>query len=196
MLAMIDIDHYSREYDNFLSPSMCDTLVSFYHDMLEQNREEIREKSGCKGDCKLCTCERIDLNNFDQFKSHVTYIYNAIIYKLEQYKKDTQIDSVQLPSEYNFEVLRIKKYNAGVGEHKKHVDVVNHATAKRFLQFCVYLNDDFEQGGTHFHLSGRTIVPKKGKLFIFPPLWPWLHSGQMPVGNDKYFLATYMTYKD
>ena len=106
------------------------------------------------------------------------------------------MDSVQLPKHYNFEVLRIKKYKANEGEHRSHVDVTDGQTSKRFLQFCVYLNDDFEQGGTKFDLSGYVVNPKKGKLFVFPPLWPWLHHGQVPINGDKYFLASYLTYRD
>jgi hypothetical protein len=137
------------------------------------------------------------INNFEEFSNDTKIIYNSIYAKLDQYKIDTGIEqSTQLPKQFDFEVLRIKKYNANEGEHRSHVDVVDHGTARRFLQFCVYLNDDFEEGGTKFNQTGYTVKPKKGKLFVFPPLWPWLHHGQKPIGNNKYFLATYLLYKD
>ena len=194
---MVDINFYAREYENFLSPQYCDELISKYDNMAAFNQKLIREKSGCKGDCKLCNCNRLDLNNFEEFDNDILFIYNSISMKLDQYKMDTGIDrSNQIPRHYDFEVLRIKKYNADEGQHKSHVDVVDHKTARRFLQFCVYLNDDFEEGGTKFNQTGYTVKPKKGKLFVFPPLWPWLHHGQKPIGNNKYFLATYLLYKD
>jgi hypothetical protein len=29
---------------------------------------------------------------------------------------------------------------------------------------------------------------------LFPPLWPWIHSGAKPVDKPKYIIGTYLHY--
>ena len=64
----------------------------------------------------------------------------------------------------------------------------------------VYLNEDFEEGETHFPLFDIKVKPKKGRLFIFPPTWNYLHRGIPPRSPSKtgakYFIMTHLNYID
>jgi len=52
-----------------------------------------------------------------------------------------------------------------------------------------------EEGGeTYFTGIGKCIVPKRGRLLIFPPLWMFPHSGEEVISNTKYILSTYLHY--
>lgn len=193
---MISFDHYSREYENFLTDSYCDSLVEKFNYVLENDFEEIRKNTGCKGNCTACNCNRIDINFHPIFKDDVAFIYQRMHDHLKIYKLDTGMHHTQIPQSNSYEAIRIKKYKANEGQHSTHVDVTGRSTAQRILSFSVNLNDNFEGGDLSFNLSGKKVKAKKGKLFIFPPLWPWLHAGETCYDNDKYFLGTYLIYKE
>ena len=76
-----------------------------------------------------------------------------------------------------------------------HTDVQDHQSAKRYLAFLIYLNDDFKGGETTFPYNKLTIKPETGKVLVFPPTWQYPHSG-LPVksGNPKYIMSTYLHY--
>ena len=121
--------------------------------------------------------------------------FQAILPWFEQYSRDLGIGGLQWPAELAFEELRIKRYRPG-GEDQfaPHVDVGDHASARRFLAALLYLNDVEEGGETDFPLWGQQVQPAAGSLLLFPPLWPWLHAGRPPISGPKYILSTYLHY--
>ena len=103
----------------------------------------------------------------------------------------------QFPKEFGWEELRIKRFliegsksknHFGVENYhglENHVDVYSHAHAKRILCLMVYLNDDFEEGETHFSLFGTSVKPKQGRLLIFPTMWTYLHNRRRPLPTSN-----------
>jgi hypothetical protein len=106
------------------------------------------------------------------------------------------MDSYQLPKKYSFENIKIKRYLPNSPDQfKPHVDVGNYESAKRFLAFIVYLNDNFSGGETNILTYNKEIKPKKGSLLVFPPLWTHFHQGKpITSGNPKYILGSYLQY--
>ncbi len=99
------------------------------------------------------------------------------------------------PGKYRFEEFRIKRYN-DKDCFKQHVDVGDSNSAKRFLAFLFYLNDDFEGGGTLFKTPEVTyITPKTGNCLVFPPTWQYPHEG-MEATSTKYIMSSYLHYVD
>lgn len=191
---MISIDHYTKEYDNFLDEDYCKKLIVKYEHLMSVEFDNVKAKSGCRGTCENCTCHRMDINNHAIFNDDVNFIATKIYDHLEVYKRDVDLQPGQWPSNFNFEFLKIKRYTPGVGKFLPHVDA-NESASKRFMVFIIYLNDDFEGGRTVFNLSNKSVTPKTGKLLMFPPFWPWLHEGELVEKNYKYFLGTYLTFK-
>ena len=55
----------------------------------------------------------------------------------------------------------MKKYHARTKDRfDPHVDVQDHASARRYLAFLFYLNEDFSGGETEFPHHSRKITPK------------------------------------
>ena len=82
-----------------------------------------------------------------------------------------------------------------------HVDVLNYETARRFLTFFIYLNDVDEGGETSFVNLNKegtyiplSVNPKRGRLLMFPPMWPWYHAGLKPLSGKKYLIQSYCHY--
>ena len=83
----------------------------------------------------------------------------------------------------------------GVDEFGDHVDVGNHANARRFLAFFLYLDNNVD-GQTLFRIKGYHWSSPciQGNLLIFPPLWPWVHAGRKPTKDPKYIVGSYLHY--
>ena len=94
----------------------------------------------------------------------------------------------------NLKQIRLKRYLANdKDEFAPHVDSMNVESAKRFLVFFIYL-DDNERGETNFPQLGLASPCKQGSLLMFPPLWPWVHAGMKPVKKPKYMVGSYLHY--
>lgn len=114
---------------------------------------------------------------------------------LSRYRSKLKDETLWFPKNtFALEEFRVKCYNAGTGEQfKTHVDVGNHNSAKRFLAFLFYLNDDFEGGETVF-AGERTVKPKRGSVLIFPPTWQYPHAGLPVKTGSKFIMSTYLHY--
>lgn len=120
--------------------------------------------------------------------------FDAIFPNFSRYANDCGIHA-EWPSNMAFEELRMKRYLPnGSDEFPDHVDVHDHASARRFLVAFLYLNDVEEGGETEFPAWGQKVRPAAGTLMMFPPLWPWLHAGRPPVSGPKYIIGTYLHY--
>ena len=93
------------------------------------------------------------------------------------------------------------KYNKMVLDFRNEIedentDVQDHMTAKRYLAFLFYLNDDFVGGETDFPYNELTVTPETGKVLVFPPTWQYPHRGlHVKGGSPKYIMSTYLHYQ-
>lgn len=75
-----------------------------------------------------------------------------------------------IPTE-NYEHFQLLQYFEGQ-EYKAHNDFiesdVNRAEGPRLLTVFMYLNDVEAGGGTHFPVVGKTVIPKQGRVVIWP----------------------------
>ena len=215
-----DIHHYCRVYDNFLSAEICEEYIRLYEHVVQYENQKVVDLSVCyvngKKVCGYCNCMRINPMEFDQFSDLNNITISKFTDLIDQYKTDVNMHPIQWPKEYGFEELRIKRFliegDQSFNEKQNpygnnnyhgldyHVDVYSHAHAKRFLCLMIYLNDDFEEGETYFPIFESGIKPKQGSIFLFPPQWTFLHSGNRPTTPSKhmakYFLMTHTNYID
>jgi len=75
-------------------------------------------------------------------------------------------------------------------------------SGNRTHTFMIYLNDDFEGGGTHFPKKGITITPKKGKAVIWKNMVngicqeDTMHEGQSIDSGKKYIITSWWREND
>jgi hypothetical protein len=185
---MVDLNDLIKVYENAFSPELCDFLINFF-DENTQLHERIENES-------KPNFTQLNLTENCKLSPDVDHVHNLIVKNSFDYRNDYYqfIDNRVFPEQHAFEQFRIKKYNPG-GEDMfdTHVDVKDHATARRYLSYLWYLNDVEEGGKTVFF--GLSIKPKKGTLVIFPPLWMFPHKGEPPLSGPKYILTGYLHYK-
>ena len=115
-----------RTYDNVLPNKLCENLIKLFDS--SEHREYVNNNH------KPCFTQ-LNLNQYHGDFLSLLIPYVAKIYN--QYKTKF------LPKLSSLEEFRIKKYmTTGDERFDEHVDVVNHATAKRAVAFLFYLNDN------------------------------------------------------
>jgi|LWDU01.1.fsa_nt_gi hypothetical protein len=194
-------DKYIKVYDNVFSEEFCAKYIELYEQTKHKESAAIKSKTLCYREdgtkiCQRCNCQRIDIMQhelFDNLNPLAIKLFQGV---LQQYIRDTNMTNYQFPESYGWEDFKIKKYNIGEQQFLPHVDVGDYATARRFLVFIVYMNDNFKKGETRFIKSNNIIKPKVGRVLVFPCLWTYPHEGLTPTGHgdSKYILGTYLHY--
>jgi hypothetical protein len=138
--------------------------------------------------------KQVTLQLHDQwfpFEEKLQEIFNGYI---KRYMNDCDITPMMFPPAYAFEMFRLKRYLPNdVDEFANHVDVGNYDSARRFLVFFLYL-DDNEGGHTEFPQFNISVQPKTGRMLMFPPMWTHLHAGRKPIDKPKYIIGSYLHY--
>lgn len=182
---LVDLIHV---HENALSSDVCSNLIDIF-ESLSSSHERIEND-------RKPNFTQLNLTALSKTDEGVNSIHQILVKSVLQYKKEYYkfIDERCFPERNAFEQFRIKKYNNnGEDAFDCHVDVLDYASARRFLSFMWYLNDVETGGETIF--KDITIKPEQGKLVIFPPLWMYPHIGSPPISNNKYILTTYLHYK-
>ncbi len=114
---------------------------------------------------------------------------------------DSKLASI-IQSIFVLDDINMQKYDAGKGnfghwhsEHYPHPTDANQKSLHRTLLWLIYLNDVPEGGETDFLYQQASIKPTTGSLVLSPCGFTHTHRGRTPISNDKYVLASWVTYK-
>jgi len=94
------------------------------------------------------------------------------------------------------EAIQVLEYSPNQ-EYKFHHDTSNDPNSKEYhrqISVVLYLNDDFDGGGTEF--PHRTYKPDPGYGLIFPSNWCFPHSGQKVLEGKKRVAVTWYYVND
>ena len=185
---MDELQDFIHIYENALEPDVCNFLISLF-DQVPDKHERLDNEG-------KPNFTQFNLTENRELTPEVDQVHNHIIKKIFEYRDKYYefVDKRVFPREHALEQFRIKKYNLdGDDRFDTHVDVVDYASARRFLSFMWYLND-VESGGTTI-FKDLSIQPKQGTLIMFPPLWMFPHKGEPPISCPKYIMSAYLHYK-
>lgn len=185
--------NYIATLENVMHPDLCQQIIDrFEHDVEYQ---EYVELEGHRSFTEL------NINKHEDWKDIQDYLVGLTKNGLYTYKKGFDLDDRVWPEQYGFEQFRIKRYLPNDKDGIEfHVDVENHASARRFLVFFLYLNTVEQGGHTAFKLNrsiaeyDMMIQPEVGKMLVFPPLWTHPHVATHPISGPKYIIGSYLHY--
>ena len=191
------MDNLIKVYDDVIDKDSCDTLIGKF-ETYENQHEEVYQEDGDK----KIAFKQLQMVKFEEWESVQQGMLELFQDYIVRYKMDCNIKAKQWPAEYGYEAIRMKRYlNNDSDRFDPHVDVLDHDTSRRFLAFFIYVNDVDEGGETKFlslYKPGTyiplTVTPKRGRLLIFPPMWPWYHAGLKPESGNKYLIHSYCHY--
>ena len=178
-------NNFIATYDNVLSKDQCQHLIDKFEDsQVQWQKTELKDHR---------SFTEININAYEDWKEYEKIIYTTLRPYINKYAEKFKITH-NWPERFGWEQIRFKKYEVnGKDEFKEHVDVMDYASAKRFLVFFLYLNDN-TGGLTDFPEYDTMIKPKAGKLLMFPPLWTHKHIGHKPLEQPKYIVGSYLHY--
>lgn len=183
---------FVKYYDNVLPEEYCQSIIDRFESHTEEQKQSVLEHHR--------SFTEINLNHYPEWSDIVNTLLNTMQSYLGRYMIDCQIDQKSWPEQVGYEEFRMKRYIPNTNdEFQFHTDVVNYATARRFLVFFFYLNNVAEGGETAFQQHRELdilerVQPKAGRLLMFPPLWTHPHIGIKPISNTKYILGSYLHY--
>ena len=191
------MDNYIKVYDDVLDKESCENLI----EKLEDSADLLENVNVDDGDNAI-SFKQLTLINHPDWKPFQDSMLEVFQHYIMKYKTDCKIFRMMWPQEYGYEAIRLKRYLPNdYDRFDPHVDVMTHETARRFLAFFIYLNDVEEGGETEFVNLNKEgtyipykVTPKQGRLLMFPPMWPWYHTGRKPVSGKKYLLHSYCHY--
>ena len=177
---------YIQTFDNVIPKELCDQLIQKFE--VSKDQQVSTDLAGHRH------FTEININKFGDWENWVSGLIDYLKPYVNKYKMLTEITHNQWPQQYGFEQIRFKKYEANDrDEFKSHVDVGDYMSARRFLVFFLYLNEN-EGGETSFDEYNVTVTPAPGRLLMFPPMWTYLHAGHKPKVNPKYIIGSYLHY--
>ena len=179
----MNLSDYIQVYNNTLPAAYCDQLIRSF--------EAVERKHYRDDDIKRFTEINVMQAGWD---------VRPLLATIQQYKQrywsDCGIDDRHIQPDHGWEELRMKRYLPYVDEFRPHVDTYNADTMRRFLVYFWYLNDVEDGGETEIYAQDRPIriLPRQGRLIMFPTNWQYLHAGLMPRSNPKYIIGGYFHY--
>ena len=188
------MEKYIQVYHDVISQEKC----QYFIDKFEAYTKMQEVQNNSKG--KTLTLTNLMGSPDTPFREDLDFLGEIFMEYVEKYKEDCDIKSYQFPEKFGVEAFKIKRYLPDTtDEFPEHVDVLDYATARRFLVMFIYLNSNFG-GATELPLKSQYDNHKfvshctQGSILIFPPLWPWIHAGRKPVTEPKYIIGSYLHY--
>jgi len=144
------------------------------------------------------TCEHIPVDHEFPIQAKIhTRLNQAIERYTEQLLASMPKEQLRMPmpvsprSVSRFEDVSLLRYKPGQ-YYDWHADANPHKESDSFertISVVLYLNDDFEGGGTEF--VDKVRKPKAGQALIFPSNWCFFHSAQPVTKGTKYAMVTW-----
>lgn len=185
-------DNFVGVYDGAFSDAYCDSLIEYFDWCNKQNRSFGRTEAE-----RLKKDESALLNPVSQQTiSFATPNITMYINEFNQGFWDTCYkeyrDTYSVLSDYDNHTIytyKIQRTEPTGGYHIWHSEDGSKEFSKRVGVYILYLNDVEEGGETEFLYFSKRVKPKKGRLMIFPPNYPWAHRGNPPLSGVKYILT-------
>tara|TARA_B110000902_G_C14134652_1_gene523354 strand:+ start:78 stop:653 length:576 start_codon:yes stop_codon:yes gene_type:complete len=185
------MDKFIFEIEKLAPSEICkDVIQKFESDVRKQPGEMSR---GVDKSVKDCT----DLysNTYEDWqplcKDITQYVLQGMVYYIDhlnasELNRNNMIESMFEGVKVSYP--QIQKTSEG-GFYDWHMD----GRGQRMMTYILYLNDvEEDYGGTTDFSNGRSIIPKEGKLLLFPSSWSYIHTGKRLEKGFKYIATGFI----
>jgi prolyl 4-hydroxylase len=188
-MSHCDLKHYVRVYDDALDASLCRQMVDSFTNL---TRFQARNGRGMRVGLEESGWTELNVTRLSD-EAFTTMFRIKIDAALERYNRDVGLQ-IPIPNSRARSDLVLKRYRPQADERfQLHFDSI-YQVANRYLVLLWYLNDVAEGGETRFPQLDISVMPRAGRLLMFPPYWMYQHEGVAPRSGDKYILSTYLLF--
>jgi hypothetical protein len=180
------------ENDFALCPELCEEIITLFES--SPHKYDGLTLGGVQKKIKDTT--DLVISKSDKWTDIYECLENELKHNLQKYK--SSIHGKYADPTYNIiddklEItpFMVQRYIKNKGKYIYHDDFYIDYPKKmcRIITYLFYLNDVDEGGETEFFGGETKIVPKKGKLILFPSSWTFPHCGKMPISSNKYIVT-------
>lgn len=184
-------------YDDLFTDKFCDNLIDYFEWCQKNNKTFSRpelEKFKKDDSTGLNPISHEEINfaypNISNFIGEFNTNFWDLAYKeyLDKYSTLADYDR------HTIYTYKIQKTLPSGGYHVWHSEDGSKMFSFRLGVYILYLNDVEEGGETEFLYQSMRVTPKKGRLVIFPPNFPWTHRGNPPLSGVKYIMTGWLEY--
>lgn len=170
---------------------ICDELIQFFEAHQEKQKQGVTLEGlnpKLKNSLDL-SISPADMNqpSHKAIKRYIGQLYNCYM----DYTKQWPFLGKTFPT-LDIGRFNLQKYNPGGHFAHIHSERTDMASLHRLFAFMTYLNDDFEDGETHFIHQQLKVKPEKGKTLIWPAEWTHAHAGEVVNAGSKYIATGWM----
>lgn len=195
--------NYIYENNCSLCPEICEEIIDFFEK--NQNKHDGITLGGINKKVKDTKDLIIDKSHNDWSEIY-SLLETELNINLQKYLENVNKKYLKINNNYDYEPINkkveiskfmVQRYMQNEGKYiyhnDFHVDIENRSF--RVLTYLFYLNDVDEGGETEFFGGEIKIIPKKGKLILFPASWTFPHCGKMPISSNKYIITGWIYNK-
>jgi prolyl 4-hydroxylase len=183
------LTNFVQIFDHALDSALCAKMIESFQTLARFQRSNGK---GIRAGLEKSAWTELDLTPLSDGGFRAMLIDNMVKH-LEKYNSRLNL-TIPIPPSIKTSEFIIKRYRANSEDNfQPHFDSIGEVS-NRYLVFLWYLNDVQQGGDTHFVDLGIEVIPKTGRLLMFPPYWMYQHQGRPPVSNDKYILSTYFLF--
>jgi hypothetical protein len=186
------MDDFILEIENFIPTEACRDIIKRY----ENDDRQIPGETSFGVNKKIKDSVDLQIYDFKDWTKICEYVGIKVHHGLKLYLK--RMNELNL-NKYNIFDNMIEDCKIGCpqlqktcenGFYRWHVDT----GPDRIFTYILYLNDvGLNDGGTTDFSFGKSVLPKEGKLLIFPSTWTFIHRGKRLEKGVKY-IATGFVY--
>jgi hypothetical protein len=184
-------------YDGAFSIDFCDKVIEYFKWCQSNNRSYGRPNEEIVKKDESCNLNPItqEINFSYPHIQHILQEFNTAFWDVCYKDYSNQYSDLQNYQAHTIYTYKVQKTSPSGGYHIWHSENGDKHFSSRIGVYILYLNDVAEGGETEFLYLSKRIAPKKGRLVIFPPNYPWAHRGNPPLSGDKYILTGWVEFR-
>ena len=185
---MIELAEGIFLFENFLSPSLCDSIVE---DIKKQDWRNAGKIPGLRDIYDYKDGDKVSL--IKEFSEKNLEALNQVLAIYRRFDYDDKIPPL-IDKSFAF-LYRFTSYRDS-GEFPPHFDSVQ---KKQSISIISYLNEDYEGGVVNYPKQNLSVIPKRGSVLIHPSSFTYPHSSSKVTKGTKYLCLTafdlFLNYK-
>lgn len=185
---MVNLNEFIQIIDNSIDNETCNFLIDVFATHSGYAEPMMETESGY-------FLEELNLTSLRTLDENINEVQKVLIQKVYEHREHyyNLFDSNIFPDSHAFEHFKIQKFQSNEIEHfYTKVDVKEYTSARRFLGFTWFLNDN---PAGQYEFLDLFVQPHPGRVIIHPPFWMFPKKKYIPVNEPQYILTTYLHYK-